>query len=110
MRDSFYLTVAALSGHGMSLSESCFAVVEVANNMFGRCWKMPSSDSITFDLDTLPAFPNIRPKLKLIEAETLSFATSHIFESKEDGRAITAAIDSTTKRGVGQFATQGIIL
>ena len=31
VKDSFYLTVAALSGHGMSLSETCFAVVEVAN-------------------------------------------------------------------------------
>ena len=27
---------------------------------------------------------------------------------KEDGRMITAAIDSTTKKGVGQFATQGL--
>ena len=107
VKDSFYLTVAALSGHGMSISETCFAVVEVANIMFGRQWKMPATDSITFDLDTLPAVPNIRAKLKLIEAETLSLATTHIVEAKEAGRAITAAIDSTTKRGVGQFATQG---
>ena len=46
--------------------------------------------------------------LQLIEVETLSFAVSKISTANESGSAITAAIDSTTKRGVGQFATQGI--
>ena len=31
-----------------------------------------------------------------------------ITEAKAEERAVTAAIDSTTKKGVGQFATQGI--
>ena len=44
----------------------------------------------------------------MVEAETLSLVVSSITEAKETGRAITASIDSTTKRGVGQFATQGL--
>ena len=108
VKDSLYLTISALSGHGMSLAESCYAVLEVANNMFDRQWKLPDCDSDTFDLDTLPDVRNIRSKLQLIEVETLSFAVSKISTANESGSAITAAIDSTTKRGVGQFATQGI--
>ena len=70
--------------------------------------EFPTSDSETFDLDTLPNVRNIKSKLQLVEAETLSLAVSSISEAKESGRAITASIDSTTKRGVGQFATQGL--
>ena len=60
VKDSLYLTISALSGHGMSLAESCYAVLEVANNMFDRQWKLPDCDSDTFDLDTLPDVRNIR--------------------------------------------------
>ena len=108
VRDQFYLTVSALSGRGLSLNECCHAVVEVGNGLFNRKWKFPNQDNDTFDMDTLPALVNIRSKLRLIEAETLSLVVSSVTEAKESGRAITASIDSTTKRGVGQFATQGL--
>ena len=108
VRDEFYLTVAALSGHGMSLSECCLAVVEVGNGMFGRNWKLSDSDSENFDINTLPEHRNIRSKLQMIEVETLSHVVDAITTAKESGRAITASIDSTTKRGVGTFATQGL--
>ena len=108
VKDQLYLTISALSGRGMSLSECCNAVVEVANGMFGRQWKLPDINSEVFDMDTLPDIRNIRSKLQLVEAETLSMVVSSISEAKESGRAITASIDSTTKRGVGQFATQVI--
>ena len=108
VRDEFYLTIASLTGHGLSLNESCLAVVEVANGMMERHWKMPDSDSDSFDSDTLPNERNIREKLDLIEAETLSMTVDTIFAAKEAGDSITHAIDSTTKRGVGTFATQGI--
>jgi hypothetical protein len=47
-------------------------------------------------------------KLNLIEAETLSFVVDEIRAGVESGRIITTAIDSTTKKRAGQFATQGI--
>ena len=108
VRDEFYLTIASLTGHGLSLHESCIAVMEVGNGMMGRQWKLSGSDSDNFDSDTLPHERNIRDKLDLIEAETLSMTVDTIFAAKEQGDTITAAIDSTTKRGVGTFATQGI--
>ena len=101
VKDQLYITVSALS-------ECCNSIVEVANGMFGRQWKLPASDTETFDQDTLPDIRNIRSKLQLVEAETLNLVVSSITEAKNAGRAITASIDSTTKKGVGQFATQGI--
>ena len=76
--------------------------------MFGRNWRLPASDNENFDLNTLSEHRNIRSKLQMIEAETLSHVVDVITSAKESGRAITAAIDSTTKRGVGTFATQGL--
>ena len=108
VKDEFYLTVATLLGHGLSFKEAAHAVVDVGNGMFRRKWKHPDHESETYDLDTLPEIHNILSNVNLIEAETLSFAVDKITEAKRDGRMITAAIDSTTKRGVGQFATQGI--
>ena len=108
VRDEFYLTVSKLSGHGFSLAECMWAVVEVANGLFGRQWSLPSPDSDTFDVNTLPEKRNIRSKLQLIEAETLSIGVQEITRAKEAGVCITAAIDSTTKRNVGQIACQGI--
>ena len=61
-------------------------------------------------MDTLPDVRSIRDSMQLIEAETLSLAVDKIEEAKRDGRMITHSIASTTKRGVGQFATQGLCI
>ena len=95
VKDEVYTTLASLTGHGLSVRESCLAVVEVGNGMMGRQWKMPDRR-------------NIREKMELIEAETLDLAVNKIIDAKEAGHTITHAIDSTTKKGVGTFATQGI--
>ena len=108
VKDEFYTTVATLLGHGLSFKEANHAVVDVGNGMFRRKWKHPDKESESYDLNTVPEIPNILAKVNLIEAETLSYAVDNIKEAKEAGRMITAAIDSTTKRGVGQFATQGL--
>ena len=77
--------------------------------MFECQWKLHDENNELIDLDTLPDKRNIREKLNLIEAETLSNAASEISKANEiDNRAITHVIDSTTKKRVGQFATQGI--
>ena len=31
VKDSFYLTVSTLAGHGLSLAEACHAIVEIGN-------------------------------------------------------------------------------
>ena len=108
VKDEVYLTIASLMGHGLSFKEAMHAIVDVGNGMFQRKWKHPDRDSEAYDLDTLPEIPNILAKVNLIEAETLSLAVDKIEEAKKDGKMITAAIDSTTKRGVGQFGTQGL--
>ena len=108
VRDEFYLTMSSLVGRGLSFMESMHAVVDVGRGMFNTSWKMLDRDSDTYDVDTLPDIANVSKQLDLIEAETLSFAVDKIGEGKAAGRPITAAIDSTTKKGVGQFATQGI--
>ena len=108
IKDSFYLTVSNLVGKGLSINEACNAVVEVGNGMFKRKWKCHTEDEDTIDRDTLPDRKNIREKLNLIEAECLSFVVDEVRAGAESGRMITAAIDSTTKKRAGQFATQGI--
>ena len=109
IKDNFYLTVSNLVGTGMSLQEACVAVVTVGNGLFDRNWKLSTEvQSEFFDLDTLPTRKNIREKLNLIEVETLAKSVEHLTEAKQEGRMITHAIDSTTKKRVGTFATQGI--
>ena len=107
VRDSFYLTVGNLVGRGMSLSEACMAVVEVGNRLFERKWKLPVEDSELYDLDTLPAKSNIRTKLNLIEAETCLSPCPRSARPKRPGGRSTSR-STPPKRGVGQFATQGI--
>ena len=107
MKDSFYRTVGDLMGRGLSKMESCVSVVRVGNGMFGRQWKLHDEDAVV-DLDTLPGIPNIHDKVKLLEVETLALAGAKLSEAKAQGHMITHCIDSTTKKRVGTFATQGI--
>ena len=97
-----------VAGHGLSLAESCHAIVEVGNTMFDRKWKRHEDNEDVIDSDTLPGRANIRDKLNLIEAESLSLVVDELRSGAEAGRMITAAIDSTTKKRAGTFATQGI--
>jgi len=46
--------------------------VTVANNLFGRHWKLNDGDSEIIDLDTLPYSRNIREVGKSLEALALS--------------------------------------
>ena len=108
VKDAFYLTVGELVGTGMSMGEACRGVVIVGNGLFGRNWKEHSQDTEVIDIDTLPDRRNIRDKLNLLEVETLALAGARVSGAKELGSMITHSIDSTTKRRVGTFATQGI--
>ena len=108
VRDEVYVTLSNLVGRGLSLNESADAIVEVANGLFGRSWKSFSDDSNNIDRDTIPGRSNIRDKMDLIETQSLSLVVDELGMQSRQGRMVTHAIDSTTKKRVGQFATQGI--
>ena len=108
VKDKLYYTCANLAGRGFSIPESADAIVMVGNGMFERSWKSNSEDKDVIDNNTMPTNKNIREKLSLIETQSLSLVADEVLQQSEDGRMITHAIDSTTKRRVGTFATQGI--
>ena len=108
VKDQVYKTVANLIGNGLSLDEACNALIEVANGLFGRNWKKGDHDEDLYDRDTLPDKRNIREALNMLEAQSLALVVDKLAEEKGKGRMITHAIDSTTKKGVGQFAAQGL--
>ena len=45
---------------------------------------------------------------ELIEAKSLACISKEVEEASQTGRMITHATNSTTKKGVGQFAVAGI--
>ena len=108
VRPEFYQTCAALTGLGLSISEASSAVVVVGNKMFGRAWKHTDEDDSTFDCDTVPTGRNIRMALQLQEVEGMARTVELVQQGKGDGRAITHASDSTTKKGAGQFIVQAL--
>ena len=77
--------------------------------MFGRSWKLNSDNKKSFDSNTKPADQNIRDKLRLIEAQSLSLVADELL-SKESDQTVTHSIDSTTRKSVGTFVTQGVQL
>ena len=108
VKERFYRTVANLSGHGLSIDEASKAICEVGNGMFDREWKECGSEEDQFGKDTLPTKRNIREALNLIEAQSISLTADKISDESDAGRMTTHAIDSTTKKRVGQFAVQGV--
>ena len=56
----------------------------------------------------MPRYRNIHNKNKLIVAKSLSLVVDEMVLRSSEGRMLTHAIDSTTKRRVGTFACQGI--
>ena len=108
VKNEFYQTCADLAGYGLGADECSRAVVEVGNGMFGRKWKHNMDDSQTYDKDTAPGKKHIVESLSKIEAHSLSLMADLVTQGKEDGRMVTLASDSTTRKGVGQFQGQGI--
>ena len=108
VRDDVYKTLANLVGYGLSIPEAAHAVVEVGNGLFSRNWKCSDENEDIFDNNTLPTNKNIRDKLLLIETQSMALMVDEVLERSAEGRTITHAIDSTTRRSVGKFATQGI--
>ena len=56
----------------------------------------------------MPSKGNIREKLALIETQSLSLVADEMVKESDKCQTITHAIDRTTKRSMGTFATQGI--
>ena len=75
----------------------------VANGMFGRKWKEYNEDKEIIDQDTAPGKKHIQEKLRKIETNSLSLMVEMMEKEKSDGRMVTMASDSTTRRGVDCF-------
>ena len=106
--DKFYHTCANLVGRGLSLDEATTSVIMVANGMFGRKWKEYNEDKEIIDRDTTPGKKHIWEKLRKIETNSLSLMVKMMEKEKSDGRMVTMASDSTTRRGLGLFQGQGL--
>ena len=93
----------------MSLNEAVQAILAVSNGLFDRTWSLQEKcDKDKDTRDMLPSLRSIREALGLIETQTLAQTVDKMVEARNQGRMVTHAIDSTTKKGIGQFATQGI--
>ena len=106
--------MAKLDGEGFSYMESQIAIVTVANNLFGRKWKLPSMDKndkdeeSTFDADTLPVKQSQRSMVNKVEALSLKLVGDRVIEADSEGATITHATDATTRKKVGTFAPAGL--
>ena len=111
VKDEFYHTCANLCGKGLSLEEASTAVIEVGKGMFGRKnWKKPESTTNLFDVDTAPLKLRILEKMRQIEVQSLQLVCREMERGKEEGKMVTLASDSTTRREVGKFIGMGIHL
>ena len=107
MNKGFYQTIASLIGAGLSTPEAISAVVIVGNGMFGTKWKN-HEEAQDLDIDTVPHRRQVLEANMLIECQSLSLVVEEVQKSKEEGRMITHGLDSTTKKGAGQFAVAGL--
>ena len=108
VKEVIYRTIAKLMGKGLSLHEAVLAVIVVANMIFDRNWDLSELSDKDGDVrDKMPSARSIREAMALLETEALSCTVDMMEQGREEGRMVTHAIDSTTKKSVGQFATQG---
>ena len=109
VKEKLYRVMADLVGRGLSLSETVQAVLVVSNGLFDRNWtEQKHVDKDMYTEDMLPSLRSIREALGLLETQALAQTVDRMVEGRSQGRMVTHAIDSTTKKGIGQFATQGI--
>ena len=111
VKENIYRAIADLKGRGMSLSEATQAVVLVGNRLFGRSWRVQGqeTDEGGRDLrDEMPSFRSVQEAMTLMETQALAETVDRMQEGRAAGREVTHCIDSTTKKGIGQFAAQGI--
>ena len=77
--------------------------------MFGRKnWKKPESTTNLFDVDTAPLKLRIPEKVRQIEVQSLQLVCREMEREKEEGKMVTLASDSTTRKEVGKFIGMGI--
>ena len=109
VKDKVYRALGDLMGKGLSKQESVQALITVSNKLFDRNWREQEKTEKGEDLrDIMPSIRGIRDAMGLLETEALASTVDMMEKGNAKGKMITHAIDSTTKRGIGQFATQGI--
>ena len=131
VKEEIYRTLGSLMGKGLSLQESVLACIIVANKLFGRDWRDQATrkeqlshiETSTLASDTskllesaethrtnmegadfrdmMPSARSIREAMALLETEALAGTVDTIRDGREEGRMVTHAIDSTTKKRIG---------
>ena len=107
VRDEVYEALADLTGIGLSFTEAQKAAARMSQ-LWECNWKVHDEEEDCYDLDTLPHQKNMRKAFRMIEAQGMACMVKELREAKNEGRMITHATDSTTKKGIGQFAASGI--
>ena len=109
VRDKIYEAIGVLDGYGFSQRNIEIAITTVGNVLFGRNWKMSNETKNGGDLlDTMPSPAAVSKMMKNIQVGTLKLAAQRVSEAKTDGAVISFATDSTTRKGVGKFAPNGL--
>jgi len=93
------------STYHMSQRQCEGAIIEVANNLFGRKWKFYDKELPT-DADTLPAGSNTRRTESYIEAMALSAIVEEIVEGGD--ATVMYANDGSGMNGVGNYVVQSL--
>ena len=107
VKDAFYLSISYLIGNGLSVAKPSDTVLMVANGVFGRNWENFRDNQDSCDVDTLPSiFVRIRYSLQLIEAKSSNLITDKAQKASISKQMIIHAINSTTRKTMGQFAVQ----
>ena len=90
VKDEFYLTMANLTGKGLSVNEAATAIVEVGKGMFDRKWKKSEDSDQTFDKDTTPHRVTILEHLRRIEVQSLGLVVGEMAKGKDEGCILAA--------------------
>ena len=56
---------------------------------FGRNWKIPGEEDISFDIDSMPRGQNIREMLKMLDAQSLNLLVDKMKVGKAKRRTLT---------------------
>lgn len=97
-------------GIGLSKPKAKEAFVTVSNLFFKRSFKLLESDGETFDVDTLPHDRNDRRSTQLEEVKRMNLIASEMEKASKNGKMLTLANDSTTRKGVNKFTCAGVHL
>ena len=110
VRPEFYILIHKLKAQlHISEKQAEGAVVEVANTLFGRKWKLYEQNQVT-DNNILPAPSNINRTELSAEAMVLPSVMDDMVSPDSEDTVMTYANDGSSKSKVGSFVVQSFIV